>query len=187
MASQFENAGLGMFGGERRFTAQGKDAPLRFLAGALLSPKVALPPFNTGPPINPDAAVPDAATQNMPIAPVSSASESAVPVTESAVPAEDKTESDGHPDVPAVMQDLGFDATTAPIKQQSVVSEKLSGISPDAFKPDRSQDSATLQALYTPNPNASQSVGQGGGGGGGSGIGGQIATSILSKLFTALV
>jgi len=183
MASQFENAGLGMFGGERRFAFQGKDSPLRFLAGALLSPKsgaVPLPEHYDGQAVDPlNAVAPNAVSAVKPPDPVTPVDETAIRPDKTIAPVQNVIESDVHPDVPAVLQDLGFEPTTTPIKQQNVVSEKISGISPDILKPDRSQDAATLQALYAPNPSVAPPIGQGGGGGGGEAAS-KIASTVLS-------
>ena len=166
MPSSFENAGLGMFGSERRFMSQGKDSPLRFLAGALLGSNkeaIPLPPHDFGTSIAPtpaEAAMPPASNEAV-IPPATVEQTSPLPnVIEPAA--------ESHPDTENVFKDLGFEPVSAPVKQPAVTSEKLSGISPDVLKQrDPAQDQIPMQMASAPPPqmNLPQYGKQGGGGG----------------------
>jgi hypothetical protein len=180
MPSSFENAGLGMFGSERRFMSQGKDSPLRFLAGALLKPKenaIPLPPHDfatSSAPVVPEVA--SAPTTNEAVMPPV-LGESTAPVQQ----APELTET-SHPDTENLLKDLGFEPVSAPIKQQSIASDKLSGISPDVMKVrDSSQDQIPMQMASAPPPqlNLPQYGKQGGGGG--------DALKIMSTLASFLI
>jgi hypothetical protein len=177
MASQFENAGLGMFGSEKRFMSQGKNSPLAFLAGSLLMPKkektVELPPFSI------DRTVPE--IQNSSPPPANVAAEPVLPeeqnASNAAIP-DNVGESEDHPDTQKAMEDLGF--TTPVVEPKPLTVGPLSAISPDLLKArNPAQDQIPMElASVPPSQMNLPKYGKQGGGGGGS------ALSALSSLFT---
>lgn len=195
MPSQFENAGLGMFGGERQFARGGpvndliKMLPAAGLAYGLVK-SGAVDKLNAGKLFsNPSNVLGNAITNSAPAPADSTLTPVAAPVDNASiqnVAPPETVNSNGNVTINPVNKTI-FQNALPPAEPKPSTTDLVnhvisdnSGLTPNLMKSDRLQDADVLQNLYASNPNAASSVGQGGGGGGNAGT--QIAMSLVSKI-----